>query len=105
MSDERNDSVGGSETLSGVAADEAKAIAQAEADFGVRPDFTQRGHPGFYAKDENEWHRNMNAGRKLHRFSSESIRNFMRKNPGRMFYVRNPNKEKDYMYPVNRKKR
>jgi len=85
---------------------DAKELSRLEQQFGIRPDFHHKGKPGFFAKNEKEWFANMKATRQRLRFSRDSkISEFLRKHPGRDFYVRNPNKKYDYMYPVNRRKR
>lgn len=84
----------------------AKELDKLENQLGIRPDFVHRGKPGFFTKSEDEWFRNMKASRRRLRFSSDSkVAQFLRKHPGQDFYVRNPNKKKDFMYPVNRRKR
>lgn len=83
----------------------AKELDSLEGRYGIRPDFIHRGHPGFYARDEEEWFRNMKASRQRIRFGAEKIKSFMRSFPGQDFYVRNPNKGKDFCYGINRRKR
>lgn len=81
----------------------AKELDAFEQKYNVRPDFLHKGQPGFYSRNEAEWWRNMRAIRKRISFRGEKIREFLRKNPGRNFYIRNPNPKQDFMYPVNRK--
>jgi len=84
----------------------AKELDRLESETGIRPDFVHKGSPGFMAKDENEWFNNMKADRQRLRFATKGkIQDFMQKHPGRTFMVKNPKKGREFMYPVNRRKR
>ena len=77
-----------------------------EQKYGIRPDFLHQGRPGFYARDEKEWFNNMKAARQRLRFSTDGkISQFRQKHPHETVFIRNPNKEKDFVYPINRKRK